>query len=63
MDQLVLVKDESTTPLHWPLGRIIKTHPGDDGVVRVVTLKTASGEYTRPIAKLYLLPVTSMVQN
>uniref|UniRef100_A0A182WI52 CCHC-type domain-containing protein n=1 Tax=Anopheles minimus TaxID=112268 RepID=A0A182WI52_9DIPT len=40
--QLVLVKDESTGPLHWPLGRIIKLHPGNDGLTRVVTLKTAS---------------------
>ena len=31
-------------------------HPEDDGVVRVVTLKTASSELIRPLIKLVLLP-------
>ena len=29
--------------------------PGPDGVVRVVKIKTASGEYVRPVAKLCIL--------
>ncbi|UYV74110.1 hypothetical protein LAZ67_11002138 [Cordylochernes scorpioides] len=38
--QLVLMKQDSTPPHHWPLARIIKTYKGPDGHVRVVeTLK------------------------
>ncbi|XP_055632364.1 uncharacterized protein LOC129772870 [Toxorhynchites rutilus septentrionalis] len=54
---VVVIKDDNLPPLQWPLGRIIKVHPGKDGVVRVVTLKTASSEaVVRPVAKIALLP-------
>jgi uncharacterized membrane protein len=32
-------------------------HSGSDGLVRVVTVKTATSTFQRPIAKLVLLPV------
>jgi len=53
---LCLVRSEATSPTRWPLARVIKVHPGEDGCVRVVTLRTATSEFTRPIAKLVLLP-------
>ena len=40
---------------HWPLARIIETHPGDDDLVRVITIKTASGIYKRAVTRLSLL--------
>ncbi|XP_014207285.1 uncharacterized protein LOC106638550 [Copidosoma floridanum] len=43
----------------WPLGRIIRAQPGPDGLVRAVTVKTATGEYVRPIVKLALFPVAN----
>lgn len=53
-----MIKDENLPPIQWPLGKIIKVHPGKDGVVRVVTLKTATSEaVVRPVAKIALLPV------
>lgn len=52
---LVLLKDEITSPGKWPLGRVIDTHPGTDNLVRVVTVKTATSTFKRPIAKLVLL--------
>ncbi|KAJ8914940.1 hypothetical protein NQ315_002463, partial [Exocentrus adspersus] len=42
---LVLLKEDNTAPQQWPLGRIVQLHPGSDGVVRVVTVKTPRGEY------------------
>ena len=54
---LVLVKHENTSAAHWPLARIIKIHPGSDGIVRAVTLKTATSQLQRPIVKLIPLPV------
>ena len=38
-----------------PLGRIVSTHPGQDGMVRAVTVRTQYGEYKRPITKLCFL--------
>ncbi|GBP61986.1 hypothetical protein EVAR_40994_1 [Eumeta japonica] len=40
-NSIVLIMDERYPPSKWPLGRIIKVHPGKDGHVRVVTVKTA----------------------
>lgn len=56
IDDVVLIKNENYLPTHWPLARVIETHPGPDGLARVVTVQTASGEYKRPITKLCLLP-------
>ncbi|KAJ8941771.1 hypothetical protein NQ318_006428 [Aromia moschata] len=46
---VVLIKDDSSPPLHWRVGRVLETHPGSDNVVRVVTLKTALGTLKRPV--------------
>ncbi|XP_058456726.1 uncharacterized protein LOC131434098 [Malaya genurostris] len=53
---LVVLKDDNAPPNQWHLGRIIATHPGRDGIVRVVTVKTAAGEYRRATTKICLLP-------
>lgn len=54
---LVLVKDEHVPPGHWAVGRVQELHPGADGKVRVVTLKTRKGLLKRPITKLSPLPL------
>ncbi|XP_022836789.1 uncharacterized protein LOC111364164 [Spodoptera litura] len=54
---LVLVKDEHLTPGRWAMGRVQELHPGADGQVRVVTLKTKNGSLKRPITKLSPLPL------
>ncbi|XP_075991105.1 uncharacterized protein LOC142986474 [Anticarsia gemmatalis] len=54
---LVLVKDEHLPPGRWALGRVLELHPGADGLVRVVTLKTKNGTLKRPITKLSPLPL------
>jgi hypothetical protein len=54
--KVVLVKDDNTLPLQWPLAIITDVHPGPDGKVRVVTIKTPQGTFKRPIAKICPLP-------
>lgn len=56
---LVLITDERLPPSRWPLARVTELHPGSDGLTRVVTLRTASSTFKRPIAKLAILPVDS----
>ncbi|XP_057330973.1 uncharacterized protein LOC130671223 [Microplitis mediator] len=60
---LVLLTDERFPPSKWPLARVLALHPGRDGLTRVVTLKTATTELVRPIAKLCVLPVHSPDDN
>lgn len=57
INDLVLIMDDNIPPCHWPLGRIVQTHPGSDDLVRVATVKCQSGIIKRPIAKLALLPI------
>ncbi|XP_014298654.1 uncharacterized protein LOC106693840 [Microplitis demolitor] len=54
---LVLIFEENLPPLKWALGRIVTVHPGQDGIVRVVTLKTKTGEYQRCVKKLCPFPI------
>lgn len=39
------------------MGRVVKTHPGKDGLVRVVTLKNKDTTLKRPLSKICLLPI------
>ncbi|EZA55101.1 hypothetical protein X777_05356 [Ooceraea biroi] len=55
--QLVLIRNATLPPCKWELGRVTQCHPGADGLVRVVTVRTATAEYKRPIVKLCILPV------
>lgn len=54
---MVILKDETRLPLHWKLGRIVAVHPGGDGLVRVVSVKTLNGVVQRAIQKICLLPM------
>lgn len=60
---MVLLTDERLPPTNWPLARVLKLHPGKDGLTRVVTIKTTTSRLTRPIAKLCVLPVSSLQQS
>ncbi|XP_062541281.1 uncharacterized protein LOC134209304 [Armigeres subalbatus] len=62
--RLVVISDEFQHPTRWPLGRIEAVHPGPDGLVRVVTLRTSRGNIVRPITKICLLPTeTTRVED
>jgi len=39
---LCLICSEATPSTRWPLARIIKLHPGNDGTIRVVTVRTST---------------------
>jgi len=54
---LAILKDDLLPPIHWHLVRIIKTHPGLDGIVRAATVRNSAGlEFKRPVVKLAILP-------
>lgn len=56
IDDLVLLKEDNTPSLGWRKGVVIKTFNGPDGKVRVVKLRTAYGEFDRPIGKIVVIP-------
>lgn len=54
---LVMLIDDNAAPTSWPTVIIEDTHPGQDGVVRVVTLRTPMGKiFKRPVTKIRFLP-------
>ncbi|XP_036147477.1 uncharacterized protein LOC118647191 [Monomorium pharaonis] len=55
-DDIVLIVDENAPPLQWKMGRVLDLHPGTDGRVRVVTVKTSGNIVKRSITKLCKLP-------
>ena len=52
---VVILQESGTIPTRWPLARVVATHPGQDNVVRVVTVKTSQGTYRRPVTKIAVL--------
>lgn len=55
---MVIVKDNNVSPLSWPIARIVAVHPGDDGKVRAIDIKTTNGFVMKTsIAKVCVLPI------
>ena len=46
---VVLIAESKANRGEWPLGRVIKVYPGDDGLVRVVRVKSKNKEFLRPV--------------
>ncbi|KAL9873081.1 uncharacterized protein ACN427_014056 [Glossina fuscipes fuscipes] len=55
-DDFVVEKD-NLPPQKWRLGRDTEIHSGNDGVVRIITVKTSSSEIPRTSTKVRRLPV------
>ena len=54
---IVLLKEENLPPMQWALGRVIEVFPGEDGIIRTVTVKTKNGEFKRSVKRLSPLPM------
>lgn len=53
---VVIIVDKNLPRNTWPKGVISAVHPGRDGHIRVVTIKTVRGYFKRPVVKVALLP-------
>lgn len=53
---VVVIMTENAPPLAWPLAIVHQVHPSTDGIVRVASVKTSKGVYTRPVTRLCPLP-------
>lgn len=57
INDVVLIKEDNLAPAHWSMAQVDQVHPGNDGHVRNVTLRLASGATTqRAVQKLCKLP-------
>uniref|UniRef100_A0A1B0DAL3 DUF5641 domain-containing protein n=1 Tax=Phlebotomus papatasi TaxID=29031 RepID=A0A1B0DAL3_PHLPP len=56
--ELVLIIEDNLPPRKWQLGRIMETHPGEDGMVRIVSVKSNGHVKNRYLRKLARLPLS-----
>ncbi len=63
INDLVLELDNKYRRPQWKMALIIDTYPGNDNHVRKVRIKTANGEYDRPIHKLCLIATKEELSN
>ena len=54
-NDIVVVADSNAVRGQWSFGRILEVHPGPDGQVRNVKVKTSMGEYERHITKIAVI--------
>ncbi|XP_047027026.1 uncharacterized protein LOC124635227 isoform X4 [Helicoverpa zea] len=54
---MVVLKEQQTPPLMWPLGRIVRLIAGRDGISRVADVKTKRGIVRRAYNTICPLPV------
>ena len=51
---IVFLKDNNTSPMMWPMAKVIKVFDGNDQIARVVEIRTRRGSYVRPVHRLSL---------
>lgn len=55
---LVILKEDNTPPLSWPMARIVNTFSGHDGKIRCVEVKRPNNNtHVRSIHKICVLPI------
>ncbi|GFX49596.1 DUF5641 domain-containing protein [Trichonephila clavipes] len=59
----VVIIKEDNHPSVWPLGKLIPTHPGKDGIVRVVTLKTKKRTVSKTYSKVMYITCASRINS
>lgn len=57
INDLVVIKTDNLAPTQWSLGRVTKTYPDKEGLVRFVDVRHQYGTFKRPIQKLGKLPI------
>ena len=57
VNDVVIIVDPSLPRGRWPKGPVTAVHPGDDGVVRVVDIRTVNGGFRRPVTQVAKLDV------
>ncbi|UYV79284.1 hypothetical protein LAZ67_17001905, partial [Cordylochernes scorpioides] len=61
--EVVLIGRDDQERIFWPLGRILELYPGKDGRERVARVRTATGEFVRPLKRLFSLELGSDISR
>ncbi|UYV83219.1 hypothetical protein LAZ67_23000235 [Cordylochernes scorpioides] len=61
--EVVLIGRDDQKRIFWPLGRILELYPVKDGRERVARVRTATGEFVRPLKRLFSLELGSDISR
>lgn len=61
--EIVLIGDDHVPMANWPMGVVTEVFKGPDDVVRVATIRTATGIYKRNVRVLAPLPIAAEKQS
>ncbi|KAL0829476.1 hypothetical protein ABMA28_004238 [Loxostege sticticalis] len=54
--KIVIIKEDNSHPMFWPLAVVSEVYPGKDNVIRAVKVRTSNSTYIRPVTRLCPLP-------
>ena len=57
--RVVLIREDNTPRLLWPIGVVTKLLPGKDGIPRTLEIRTAGGSVIRSIQRVHSLELDS----
>ena len=63
VNDVVIVADSNAVRGKWIVGRVIEVYSGKDGKVRNIKVKTATGEYSRPVTKIAVIQPAEDVEE
>ena len=63
VNDVVIEADSNAVRGKWIVGRVIEVYPGKDGKVRNIKVKTATGEYSRPVTKIAVIQAAEDVEE
>ncbi|UYV74373.1 hypothetical protein LAZ67_11003269, partial [Cordylochernes scorpioides] len=61
--EVVLIGRDDQKRIFWPLGRILELYPGKDCRERVARVRTATGEFVRPLKRLFSMELGSDISR
>ncbi|XP_068707820.1 uncharacterized protein [Montipora foliosa] len=56
---IVLISDDNVPRTKWPLAKVERVYPGNDGLVRTATVRAHNSFYNRPVQRLHKLEIES----
>ena len=59
----VMIREDNTSRLAWPVGIVSRVIPGRDHVIRAAEIKTKTGVYARPVQRLHKIELIADVVN
>ncbi len=56
VDQVVLIADPQLSRAQWPVGKVTRVLPSNEGAIRAAEVDIKGNTYIRPVAKMIVLP-------